>query len=180
MSYSAKTPLTPLNFDVAYCVPLLSHVRSTGVHNSQEYPLDVTPSPPGTLDQSPGSQIDDLRPGCLCPAGNRLILRRFPLCHAADINSRLNEPTTVPLRFTTRHCLGHYQLTKSGPGKSKVPPRLRGFIFSTPRKQRVEQPVTRLGGNLRSRNLCVVFTVPEWVLIQTGTFIRFTPPISYG
>ena len=78
------------------CVPFAFHVRSTGVHNEKIQPDDVTPSPQGTSDQSPGTQINDLRPDdCGSWLRQRHDLGLYHFRYQAKANPKCPPPTRI-------------------------------------------------------------------------------------
>ena len=150
------------------CVPFAFHVRSTGVHNEKIQPDDVTPSPQGTSDQSPGTQIDDLRPGCSCPAGNRLMASSFPALPRSGHEQPGQRPDDCGSWLRQRHDLGLYHFRYQAKANPKCLPPTR-FHFTHIPTWISERSVARLGVNLQSRDLwCGFFRVG---ILRFGTDI---------
>ena len=153
------------------CVPFAFHVRSTGVHNEKIQPDDVTPSPQGTSDQSPGTQINDLRPGCLCPAGNRLIASSFPALPRSGHKQPGQRPDDCGSWLRQRHDLGPYQFRYQAKANPKCPPPTRIHFTHIP-TWISELSVARLGVNLLSRDLwCGFFPCRKFFISGTGIFV---------
>lgn len=111
------------------CVPFAFHGRSTGVHNQKIQRDDITSPTIGTSDQSPGSQIEDLRPGWVGPTVTT------PHSSSVTVSPRCG-PTQPAQRsgdcgswLRQRHELGLFQWHSRAKFNLKCLSRLRDLIY---------------------------------------------------